>query len=841
MRSSSSHLDEGYSEDTRSDADASDASMNITEKDSYYDNLLDAALGLPIDQRRDLAYAISKTLPVSHIAFNKTRLDHLLYFDPVAKLPNELFYLVLADLSPHDLLTASVVSRPWRDRTRDERLWRYCFAKQGWMIDSEAKGLMEARAAFKYSQGGAAPELQRRPSRKRGRAEAFAEGEPAAETQPPPGSRPRSRAGSGERMEDVQVSVRRSPGGTVHMQSRSQSSTMSGQQSPEDESMQERRYSTGADSAVEDLNSDDLQLQPTMFQNQGQEPKFSWPWLYKQRRRLEDNWAKGNYQMFSLPHPQHRDEGHEECVYTIQHAGDWLVSGSRDRTIRKWDLETCRLRGKPLKGHSASVLCLQFDPRPEHDLIVSGGSDSWVIIWRFSTGEMLHKMTAAHSESVLNLRFDDRYIVTCSKDKTIKVWNRHAIRNDDPIIPQHTLANFNNPSNPSASTMIEEYTMLCSLTGHHAAVNAVQIQNDIIVSASGDRTIKAWDIHTGHSIKTFLGHTKGIACVQFDGRRVVSGSSDNTVRIFDAEKAVEVACLEGHSNLVRTVQARFGDLDLMTDEELSEEALRADKAVFKHMMQGGKMASMNRPKRRNAGSSRPEDVMSIGAKIPPGGGGSRWARIVSGSYDERVIIWSKDRDGNWRPLHSLSQNHLLQHPTRRALARAQNLPIPANYANLNAQAAAVQPPQAPQLTQQGNLLLAQARQHLNQASNLIASQQAQASGSTAAQTQTSTTTTRHQQPAPTTTAATQNPPAQLQQHNAAAAANQNHGAHHHHHHHHAPAPNRAPNPESSRVFKLQFDARRIICCSQNKVIVGWDFANGDPDLAVVGSLSSETA
>ncbi len=34
----------------------------------------------------------------------------------------------------------------------------------------------------------------------------------------------------------------------------------------------------------------------------------------------------------------------------------------------------------------------------------------------------------------------------------------------------------------------------------------------------------------------------------------------------------------------------------------------------------------------------------------------------------------------------------------------------------------------------------------------------------------------------------------------------------------------------ARIFKLQFDARRIICCSQTSTIVGWDFCNGDPDL-----------
>jgi F-box and WD-40 domain protein 1/11 len=44
-----------------------------------------------------------------------------------------------------------------------------------------------------------------------------------------------------------------------------------------------------------------------------------------------------------------------------------------------------------------------------------------------------------------------------------------------------------------------------------------------------------------------------------------------------------------------------------------------------------------------------------------------------------------------------------------------------------------------------------------------------------------------------------------------------------------------------RVFKLQFDARRVVCCSQNKVIVGWDFADGDPALELVGGLSLEVS
>ncbi|KAI4141024.1 MAG: hypothetical protein L6R39_005538, partial [Caloplaca ligustica] len=43
----------------------------------------------------------------------------------------------------------------------------------------------------------------------------------------------------------------------------------------------------------------------------------------------------------------------------------------------------------------------------------------------------------------------------------------------------------------------------------------------------------------------------------------------------------------------------------------------------------------------------------------------------------------------------------------------------------------------------------------------------------------------------------------------------------------AQLPQQQTSQPNARVFKLQFDARRIICCSQDPKIVGWDFANGD--------------
>ena len=63
-------------------------------------------------------------------------------------------------------------------------------------------------------------------------------------------------------------------------------------------------------------------------------------------------------------------------------------------------------------------------------------------------------------------------------------------------------------------------------------MNAIEYKNGLIVSASGDRTIKIWSLASGEELRTISGHLRGIACIQFDGKLIVSGSSDQTIRVW---------------------------------------------------------------------------------------------------------------------------------------------------------------------------------------------------------------------------------------------------------------------------------------------------------------------
>ncbi|KAI1637281.1 hypothetical protein F4809DRAFT_605417 [Biscogniauxia mediterranea] len=421
--------------------------------------------------------------------------------------------------------------------------------------------------------------------------------------------------------------------------------------------------------------------------------KINWKYLYTMRRRLERNWDRGRYTNFQLPHPDHLEEGHNECIYSLQYNPDYLVSGSRDRSIRIWNLRTRRLVRPPLIGHQGSVLCLQFDSDPDEDLLVSGSSDSDVILWKFSTGEIIQRLRNAHRESVLNVKFDKRILVTCSKDKSIKIFNRLPLRAGDvgygdvpsvAPVPINIRAYGYDDSPLNQLPIKPPYTMIGRLEGHSAAVNAVQICGEEIVSASGDRHIKLWDWPRQSLKRTFIGHGKGIACVQYDGRRIVSGSSDNEVKIFDCATGLEVASLRAHSNLVRTVQAGFGDLPYSIEED-QRQARAVDQAYFEALDAGDlEEQQTGRSRPHNAGSSRPEDITAYGAKLPPGGGGGPYARIVSGSYDQSIIIWRRDREGIWKTAHILRQEEGAAAALRQSSAtpaasrRASPLPMGSN-------------------------------------------------------------------------------------------------------------------------------------------------------------------
>ncbi|KAF4977210.1 hypothetical protein FZEAL_6238 [Fusarium zealandicum] len=943
--------DEGYSEDPLTPTVNQDLSTALATLRSYSDLsswLIANSSLLPLQVRTELTMSLLDNLPTSVLAEIVQRLNPRLYIDFIQYLPAEICLKILSFLDPISLVCVTHTCRAWYELALDRKLWERLYYMEGWKAMTTEIATCEAKVNNGLNRS--IRQLNRLQSMQGVHPNKIRAMNIDEDLEMTDGDRtpvPAESLTGGSMFGSPSSSFSSSrpaivPMGEMDLDGLG-SRTMSAEPSFSSSDSRGKRKEPSVDpeftmppmSLADAANT----LPPSSLYawDVGRSwYRINWRYLYAMRRRLESNWELGKYNTFQFPHPNYPEEGHQECVYTLQFDKNYLVSGSRDQTMRIWNVHTRRLIRPPLTGHLGSVLCLQFDAEPEEDLLVSGSSDSNVFIWKFSTGELIQKLTRAHHESVLNVRFDGRILVTSSKDKTIKIFNRHPLRHGDVGYGSHDLVNpvptnlrryGYEPDLAQELPIKPAFTMIGRLDGHSAAVNAIQVRDRTIVSVSGDRHIKVWNWPEQVCTQTIPAHDKGIACVEFDGRRIVSGSSDYEVCIFDAPTGLKVAQLRGHAHLVRTVQAGFGDLPYSKTEDESE-AKAVDAEYFRAVEAGEIDHNLEwrrrRDRRANAGSSRPEDLQAFGAKVPPGGGGGRkYGRIVSGSYDQSIIVWRRDKEGVWKPAHHLRQEEAAAAAQREAASTSISIATTVATAGTAAGRAAstsngatpstpvnsssIEPmmlrdhhgdnqrtaasyqllidqtvPLGPYALQQALKTYPVALAHHSYLQSVIERQtspltRAQLRGivtDALANLQTSQLPTRqssqggsHHNSSDTSSAATPRagapvartagavpnmptinpgmggpvaqppvvanthpqgaPPAQPamagQLQNVPQAMLVASAAHHHPH---IAAAENAP----ARVFKLQFDARKIICCSQAPVIVGWDFCNKDPEL-----------
>jgi WD40 repeat protein len=75
------------------------------------------------------------------------------------------------------------------------------------------------------------------------------------------------------------------------------------------------------------------------------------------------------------------------------------------------------------------------------------------------------------------------------------------------------------------------------------------------VSASGDKTLKVWDVNADREVRTLAGHADRVTGVALsaDGRRAVSASEDKTLKVWDVDTGADLRTLIGHSDSVHGV------------------------------------------------------------------------------------------------------------------------------------------------------------------------------------------------------------------------------------------------------------------------------------------------
>jgi WD40 repeat protein len=103
----------------------------------------------------------------------------------------------------------------------------------------------------------------------------------------------------------------------------------------------------------------------------------------------------------------------------------------------------------------------------------------------------------------------------------------------------------------------EQPKLLFTLEGHSQPVFSVAFSRDgkTLVSASGDKTIRLWDVANGLATAILEGHTDKVRAVAFgpDGKTLASGSEDKTIKLWNVAADKATATLVGHTGTVLAV------------------------------------------------------------------------------------------------------------------------------------------------------------------------------------------------------------------------------------------------------------------------------------------------
>lgn len=147
--------------------------------------------------------------------------------------------------------------------------------------------------------------------------------------------------------------------------------------------------------------------------------------------------------------------------------GKQLALASKDGKIRIFDTEFFNEKNC-FFAHNEGANAVKFISQQSNN-IISGGKDGYLRVWNIDTGEKI-KAIPAHNYAIYAIDFieNGKYFVTCSRDKSIKLWNTATFE----VIQKITAKN----------------------GGHRHSVNQIICMKDKIISCSDDRRIIVWKI-----------------------------------------------------------------------------------------------------------------------------------------------------------------------------------------------------------------------------------------------------------------------------------------------------------------------------------------------------------
>jgi len=231
-----------------------------------------------------------------------------------------------------------------------------------------------------------------------------------------------------------------------------------------------------------------------------------------------------------------------------------LFTASWDKCVRKWDSLTGEMM-MVIRGHTQRIYCIQVVT----DTVYTAGRDGTTRIWDGQTGDSLHILrghdtqntrgsggvycmqvlrggldASAETRAGTNLLDDenagDDVLLTAGADGTVRLWN----------------------ATTAEPGMVIEIAPGCW-------INNMKVVGAILYTATFDKAVRSWHLHTGDELQLFKGHSGVVWCMHIEEPYLYTGSEDSSVRVWDTNTGEQVHLLQGHEPFTSVLSIEHHD------------------------------------------------------------------------------------------------------------------------------------------------------------------------------------------------------------------------------------------------------------------------------------------
>ncbi|XMA17864.1 hypothetical protein WAI453_010655 [Rhynchosporium graminicola] len=176
-------------------------------------------------------------------------------------------------------------------------------------------------------------------------------------------------------------------------------------------------------------------------------------------------------------------EAHVDEITALHFKGDTLISGSADKTLRQWDLET---------GRCVQTLDVMW-AAAQASATMGSSEGSWR-----QTG----KLPDGSADFVGAVQVFDAALACGTADGMVRLWD------------------------------LRSGQVHRSLVGHTGPVTCLQFDDVHLITGSLDRSVRIWDLRTGAIFDAYA-YDAPITSMMFDNRRIVTAAGEDVVKVYD--------------------------------------------------------------------------------------------------------------------------------------------------------------------------------------------------------------------------------------------------------------------------------------------------------------------